>query len=485
MGYLIGFHSREKIEALRFLAQTLKELKGRGKAWHVWTYLDGEVLENPSVKELEGVKVSLGLLGSFLKEVSDGCQPVETAVGTFLAGSGRIFDPEGWRQLAKGLVGKLAMDGLKLAAWKTYGNYVLTLFSREGLWLLRDPTGFEPLFFYSSPGLSIFSQTRKTLWKLGFKKLERLKPGWGCRLKAGETSAFQLASLQKPSPSKITFREAVERISKSLSEAFRVRIEGLKDKIGVLFSGGLDSSLTALMLDKAGLRPVLYTAGFEDSKDLEAAHKAAEVLGLPVRVRSLKVKEAEGLIEKAVYACERARPIDVGVTLPLYAAAEKAKGNGFNTLFLGHGFDELFGGYARYPRIAGEKGWRALDEALFEDAVRLAEESFEREWTTASSLSVRFELPGSDLRLTMEALRLPARFKVSKFKDPLRKKVLRRAALRLGLPSTLASKPKKAVQFGSGTIKVLKALAERQGLKVNDYLEGVFFKTFGLRPGEA
>ena len=485
MGYLTGFHSQEKTEASPLLTQSLKELKSHGKTWHVWAYLDGEILENPSPEELEDVKVSTGLLGGFLKEASDGCPPMEIAAGIFLAGSGRVFKPEGWKQLAEGLAWKPALNGLKLAAWKAVGNYALTLFSREALWLLRDPTGFEPLFFHVSPGLSVFAQTKKALWKLGFKKIERLKPGWGCRLRGGEVSAFQLTSLQKPGQTRISFRDAVEKVSESLSEAFKVRVEGLKGRVAVLFSGGLDSSLTALMLSNAGLNPVLYTAGFEGSKDLESAVKAAEILGLPVKVRVLRAEEAESLVEKSVYACERFRPLDVSVTLPLHAAAEKARGEGFNIFFLGQGFDELFAGYARYPRIAGERGWKALADSLFKDAVRLAEESFEREWASASSLGVRFELPGSDLKLTLEALSLPPRFKTSRFKDPLRKKVLRRAALRLGLPSTLTLKPKKAVQFGSGTVKVLKALAGNQRLKVDKYLAEVFFKVFGLRPREA
>ncbi|MHC1589425.1 MAG: asparagine synthase C-terminal domain-containing protein [Candidatus Hecatellaceae archaeon] len=485
MGYLAGFHSQEKTEAAPLLTQTLKELKNHGENWHVWTYLDGEILENPSPEELEDVKASTGLLGGFLEEASDGCPPMEIAAGVFLAGSGRVFKPEGWRQLAEGLAWKPALDGLKLAAWKSVGNYVLVLFSREGLWLLRDPTGFEPLFFHASSGLSMFTQTKKPLWRLGFKKIERLKPGWGCSLKSGGVSTFPLAPLQKPKQAKVNFRDAVGKVSECLLEAFKVRVEGLKGRVAVLFSGGLDSSLTALMLDNAGLNPVLYTAGFEDSKDLESAVKAAETLGLPVKVRVLRAEEAEGLVEKSIYACERFRLLDVSVTLPLHAAAEEAEKEGFNIFFLGQGFDELFAGYARYPRIAGEKGWKALADSLFKDVACLAEESFEREWASASSLGVRFELPASDLTLTLEALRLPPRFKTSSFEDPLRKKVLRRAALRLGLPSALALKPKKAVQFSSGTVKVLKALAGKQRLKVDDYLEKVFFKVFRLRPREA
>jgi asparagine synthase (glutamine-hydrolysing) len=410
---------------------------------------------------------------------------MEIAAGTFLEGSGRVFKTEGWKQLAEGLAWKPAPDGLKLAAWKAVGNYVLILFSREGLWLLRDPTGFEPLFFHTSAGLSIFAQTKKPLWRLGFKKIERLKPGWGCSFKGGKASTFQLASLQKPSQARISFKDAVGKVSEDLSEAFKVRVKGLKGGVAVLFSGGLDSSLTALMLSNAGLTPVLYTAGFEGSKDLESAVKAAETLGLPAKIRVLGVEEAEGLVEKSVYACERFRLLDVSVTLPLHAAAEEAKKEGFNVFFLGQGFDELFAGYARYPRIAGERGWKALADSLFKDVACLAEESFEREWASASSLGVRFELPASDLELTLEALRLPPRFKTSRFEDPLRKKVLRRAALRLGLPSTLALKPKKAVQFGSGTVKVSKALAGKQKLKVDEYLAEVFFKVFGLRPREA
>ena len=481
MGFLAGFLSRERVEAARFLAHPLKELRKARKAWSLWALLEDHLVEEPSPKDLEA-EASVGLIGGFLTEASDGCKPRETAAGTFLTGSGRIFHPKGWEGLAEALAGKPPPDGLKLAALKAYGCYLLVFASRKTFWLFREPMSPEPLHYHFSPKLFVFSQSKRHLWRLGFRRLGKLKPGWGLKAEAGGASTFQLASLH-PEPARMRLTEALERISQSLQEAFQLRVEGLRGRAAVLFSGGLDSSLTAFLLEKAGLKPTLYTAGFESSKDLEEAEEAAEILGLPFKARVLRVEEAERLVEKAVYACERPNRLDVEVTIPLYSAAEEARNNGFNLFFLGQGFDELFAGYARYPRIAGG-GWKHLAEALLKDVQELPE-NLERELATALTLTVRFELPAADLRLAVEALKAPPRLKVLRFEDSLRKRILRKAARKMGLPEALALKPKKAMQFSSGADKALRSLARERNLKVEDFLTEIFFKVFGFRPWEA
>lgn len=484
MGFLAGFHSSRKISARRFLGEALKLLKGFGKSWTVWAYLDGETYENPRLERLD-VEVSTGLLGGYLKGVSDGCMPVEVTLEVLLAGSGRIFNPEGWSELRERLAEKPALDSLKLAGLRVHGNYVLALIGEGGLWLLRDPSGFEPLYIYSSPELTVFSQVRTPLWRLGFRRLRRLNPGEACKISGGEASFFPIAPLQNPGIVKLSLQEAVNLTAREVLEAFQVRAKNVKGRVGVLFSGGLDSSLTALILKNLGLKPTLYTAGFEGSGDLEAAEEAAEILELPLQMEILRSDEVENLVEEAVKACERCRPIDVGVTIPLLSAAGKARREGVNLLFSGQGFDELHAGYARYLRVAEREGWKRLAQNLYQDVLQLPRETFEREWASAFSLGVRMELPASDLKMAMEALKIPPRLKVLKGEGGLRKRVLRKAALKLGLPEALALKPKKAVQFGSGTMKTLKSLTGKFRLKVEDYLHEVFFKVFGLRPEEA
>ncbi len=59
----------------------------------------------------------------------------------------------------------------------------------------------------------------------------------------------------------------------------------------------------------------------------------------------------------------------------------------------------------------------------------------------------------------MLGLKLSPALKVSGAEDRLRKRILREAALRIGLPKPLVFKAKKSTQYGSGVHKALTQLA--------------------------
>ena len=75
------------------------------------------------------------------------------------------------------------------------------------------------------------------------------------------------------------------------------------------------------------------------------------------------------------------------------------------------------------------------------------------------------------------ALSLPLELKIKKKTDSLRKLVLRKVAENMGLPASIAEKPKKAVQYATGINDALKKLAKRQNATVNEYVNKLFLKS--------
>jgi asparagine synthase (glutamine-hydrolysing) len=131
--------------------------------------------------------------------------------------------------------------------------------------------------------------------------------------------------------------------------------------------------------------------------------------------------------------------------------------------------DELFGGYAKYTQEYQTHCDR-VRATMFRDVARSYEINLERDWKVCSDLGAELRLPYMDPGIILFALGLPLKLKLpSEGKEP-RKIVLRSLAERLGLPSKIARKPKKAAQYSSGTEKMIKRLAKRSGKTIAGYL---------------
>jgi asparagine synthase (glutamine-hydrolysing) len=466
----------------KLLAKMVKALRLKGN-WRLWLHVDGENFNDLSVEEISEFKGYLGVVGGSL-QILENTAPIRVNRKVFVTYSGRIYDAEKWRNLIEAYDGShYLIRFIRNVASKVSGSYVLTLISRRGFTVFRDEVGAEPLYIYISKNLVGFSSARKAFWLLGLKNVEKLPPGFGCRLYE-RAERFRVSSVKASTFKPASLNEAAAILADRLLQTFKVRIKRLKGlNVGVLFSGGIDSSLTAYLLKLLGLKPSLYTAGEEKSADMAAAVEAAGKLDLKIKVQSFTINGLAELVREVVYFSERFNPMDVSIALPLYVAARRAQMSGVEILFAGQGFDELFGGYAKYCSTLRDKDYSGLDEALRGDIFSLAEANLERDALAGLGAGVRVEAVGADRNLVSLALAIPPEYKVLSVNDVFRKRVLREAAVKLGLPESLAWKPKKAVQFGSGSAKLLRRLAS--GKALGEYLAEIFFKVFGFRLDEA
>jgi asparagine synthetase B (glutamine-hydrolysing) len=69
---------------------------------------------------------------------------------------------------------------------------------------------------------------------------------------------------------------------------------------------------------------------------------------------------------------------------------------------------------------------------------------------------------------------LPVELKIENKTDTLRKLILRKAALNAGLPTKIAEKPKKAVQYSTGINNAMKKIAKNHEKSVNEYVNDLF-----------
>jgi len=241
--------------------------------------------------------------------------------------------------------------------------------------------------------------------------------------------------------------------------------------LAVAFSGGIDSGLLAARFDAP-----LYVVGFPDSHDIEAARSGAALLDREVRVVELDHGTLETAVPRVATAIDRTNPMDIQIALPLFVLAEQVSADGFDRLALGQAADELFGGYAKVEnalddhRVAADTVRGARDELL-----GTIPDQFERDRLALRAAGVDPVTPFAHDRVVRAALSLGGDHLV---RDGIRKWALRRAA-RLWLPEELASREKKALQYGTLVSRELDRLARQAGYKrriddhVRKYIESL------------
>ena len=328
------------------------------------------------------------------------------------------------------------------------GDYGFAVWDGENLALARDPLGVKPLFYAVNDDLCGFASSRDSLYNVGFREIQSLMP---------EHILFNWSDI---SPVQAIYEKIMEvdasKLGKLLKLSVSKRVEGL-DELGVIFSGGVDSSILAALLQEISLNKkldiTLYAVGVEGSKDLEAAKYAAEYMDLPLKIQIIDEDLIKEHIGEVVHAIGDDNLMKVGVGLTTYFASKMIHEDGLKVAISGQGADELFGGYNRYLK-SYEKG--DLEWEIRRDISEMYHVNLERDDACAMLNSVELRLPFLDKSLVEYAINLPVKNKISGSGDVLRKNILRKFAFNEGLDMEIAYRPKKAAQYGTGIDKILR-----------------------------
>ncbi|WP_128478613.1 asparagine synthase C-terminal domain-containing protein [Halorussus pelagicus] len=325
--------------------------------------------------------------------------------------------------------------------------------------LVRDVLGRQPIFLGERD------------WSFAPGDLDDPEPLPAGRIfdpESGDTEP--VFSLPDP-PTAADSREAILNVESALRESLGAVAP---DDLAVAFSGGVDSAVVASAFDAP-----LYVVGFPESHDIEAARRAARLMGREeeLRVVELSPADVERAVPEVARATGRTNAMDVQIALPLYLAAEQAAADGFERLAVGQGADELFGGYAKVarapedPRVEAETVRGAAREVIGS-----LPDQLERDVLALRAAGVEPVAPLLDDRVIRAALALPGELLVDGRGE--RKKALRLAA-REFVPDAVAFREKKAVQYGSLVAREVDRLARQAGFKrrmddhVSQYVEFV------------
>lgn len=238
-----------------------------------------------------------------------------------------------------------------------------------------------------------------------------------------------------------------------LSMRAAVRATVPPGKVGVAFSGGVDSALLALLCRQEGYEVTALTVGMADSPDLRGAPAAAAECRLCLRTAQISGLEERLWTGKLSWA-ENAVAFEYIFEL----AAEE----GIKTVAAANGIDELFCGYDMYRRRYHE-GPDVL-ESMMHEKMRSEEQMFIDIEKAAKQQGVTLVQPFMSAEFAKDAMRVPLRLKITGSDDMLRKHAVREAALRCGVPGRICARPKKALQYGSGIHRAALKTARRRGV---------------------
>ena len=373
--------------------------------------------------------------------------------------------------LIEDYLGKNSLLGaIKKTVAELDGVYALAIQDKKTgeIALVRDRIGVRQLYYADTSKFVAFASERKALWKIGIKEPTRgILPGSAIIISQdGRLQSFQVAD---PIPQKVriihrTMASAIEAYRKALIDAMEKRVQDFQ-KIGIIFSGGIDSVLIAYLASRMVPEVICYTGGVTGSSDIVYARQIADRLGLKLKVCELDQEGVERLVPEVMNVIEDSNAGQVEVALPVYCAVKLAHEDGIKVMLTGQGADELFGGYSWYAKVVEKEGYKILRRHMTEDLLLLYKETLEREDKITMAHSIELREPFLDPEVIKMALATSLRLNVRGGSDSFGKHVHRKLAETLGIPRDIAYRMKEAAQHGSGMHGMLDAIAKKHGFE--------------------
>ena len=265
-------------------------------------------------------------------------------------------------------------------------------------------------------------------------------------------------------------KRAKRKLAEAIINAIKKRIV---PKFGILFSGGVDSTLIAFIAKQLRCNFTCYTVGIENSNDVLWAQKVAKEYNFNFKYKILNLEEFENVLRQVIEILNDADIVKASVGSVLYSAGKLALADGNNILFGGLGSEEIFAGYQRHEASL-QKGFEELHNECWNGLKNMWSRDLARDFVIAKHLGLDLRTPFLDKDLVKVAMNVHPMFKLDKNNKKI---ILREAAEFIGLKHEFAWRRKQAAQYGSNFINGIDKLARKNGFKLKkEYLQSLLVK---------
>lgn len=239
----------------------------------------------------------------------------------------------------------------------------------------------------------------------------------------------------------------LEKIQNTISQSVPSK------KIGIAFSGGVDSTLIAKLCHQMNYDVVLLTIGFADSHDIRFSKQVNDLLKMQHHILEIDTKEFD-LISKKIHNTIQTDNLSWNEnSIAFYHVAKLAQSLGLDAVVTANGIDELFCGYNGY-RDAIKQGKDAVMElmnAKLDNEIKMMRTINQ----VCSEFGIKIIQPLLSEEFIKYAKTIPVDQKIIDENDLQRKHIIRKLAIKIGVPELSANARKKALQYGSMIHKTL------------------------------
>lgn len=277
---------------------------------------------------------------------------------------------------------------------------------QQQLLLARDRIGIKPLYYAPVDGGVRFASNTQALLAEGdldtsidpvglhhqltlhavipapytiLKGIKKLEPGyWLIVNPDGQMYKKRFWHLEAKRPENLNGKAApqteqawVDEVHIALKEAVHKRLTASDVPVGVLLSGGLDSSLLVAMLAEAGVKNIkTFSIGFEDApeekgNEFEFSDLVVEHYQTDHQKYLISNDDVLPRLHEAIEAMSE--PMVGQDAIAFYLLSEKVSQD-VKVVMSGQGADEVFGGYFWYNKMA--EAAQGLDTSLPENALQ-------------------------------------------------------------------------------------------------------------------
>lgn len=290
-------------------------------------------------------------------DIHTGIQPIQGTTKSYMIHNGEIYNHQELRdtilshhqfrtksdsEIIVHLYEEFGYDFLD----KIDGDFAFVVIDGDHFIAGRDPIGVKPLYYgKDSEDRLYFSSEMKAILE-PCKEVKAFPPGHYYTPQTGFVPYYQPDWYEETKMGdELNLAEIRESLIKSTKKRLMTDVP-----LGVLLSGGLDSSLTSAiakrLLEGSGQKLHSFSIGLNsDAPDLIAARKVAKFLRTEHHEIHFTIEEGIAAIKKLIWHLETYDVTSIRASTPMYFMSKYITDLGVKVVLSGEGADEIFGGY--------------------------------------------------------------------------------------------------------------------------------------------